>query len=234
MNRRRAAKKLIVVNPNTISKCSAQVTIHVNRQMYTFCRGRCSSFTYNGPATGLLQAGAKRDDLFPLRGRETSLLRRESDGQARPLLRGFLQPGRTVPPELVPTEGVQGAAAAELVSRIARGGTMSPLGWFSQAEDFLHAVRHEGFPPSWVALDPTEDNATVASTGGSVKGRLNSLSIYAFRRSHQLEPWEAQSLDRNDAGLGEAESHLLGPVQGLHHHICHGAIHCFGGIVENV
>ncbi|KRZ12253.1 hypothetical protein T11_3846 [Trichinella zimbabwensis] len=45
--------------------------------------------------TGLLQAGAKRDDPFPLRGYETSLLRRERHGQARPLLCGFLQPGRT-------------------------------------------------------------------------------------------------------------------------------------------
>ncbi|KRZ65901.1 hypothetical protein T10_12594 [Trichinella papuae] len=45
--------------------------------------------------TGLLQAGAKRDDPFPLRGHETSLLRRERQGQARPLLYGFLQPGRT-------------------------------------------------------------------------------------------------------------------------------------------
>ncbi|KRX55690.1 hypothetical protein T09_6033 [Trichinella sp. T9] len=193
MNGRRAAKKLIVVNPNTISKCSARVTMHVNRQMYTFCGGRCSSFTDNGPATGLLRAGAKRDDLFPLRGRETSLLRRESDGQARPLLRGFLQPGRTVPPELVPTEGVQGAAAPDLVSRIAR--------W------------------PWTQL------------------RTMLLSLQQARReerSNQLEPWEAQSLDRSDAGLGEAESHLLGPVQGLHHHICHGAIRCFRGIVENV
>ncbi|KRZ07749.1 hypothetical protein T11_11280 [Trichinella zimbabwensis] len=120
--------------------------------------------------TGLLQAGAKRDDPFPLRRHETSLLRRERHGQARPLLCGFLQTGRTVPPELVLTEGVQGAAAAELISRIVRGGTISPLGRISQAENLLHAVRHEGFPPSWVALDPTEDDGTVAPTRGSVEG----------------------------------------------------------------
>ncbi|KRZ78695.1 hypothetical protein T10_9967 [Trichinella papuae] len=33
---------------------------------------------------GLLQASTKRNDLCLLRGRETSLLRQESDGQARP------------------------------------------------------------------------------------------------------------------------------------------------------
>ncbi|KRZ17283.1 hypothetical protein T11_1317 [Trichinella zimbabwensis] len=118
---------------------------------------------------GLLQAGTKRDDLFPLKGRETSLLRRESDVKARPLLCEFLQPSRTVLPELAPTEGVQGAAAAELVSRIVRGGTMLPLGGFTQAEDLLHAVRHEGFLPSRIALDPTEDNDTIAPTGKSVE-----------------------------------------------------------------
>ncbi|KRZ08897.1 hypothetical protein T11_3894 [Trichinella zimbabwensis] len=50
MNQRRADKKLIVVMSNTTSKCTARVTMHVNRQMYAFCAGRCSSFTYNGPA----------------------------------------------------------------------------------------------------------------------------------------------------------------------------------------
>ncbi|KRZ17375.1 hypothetical protein T11_12514 [Trichinella zimbabwensis] len=34
----------------TSSKCTAHVTMHVNRQMYTFSGGRCSSFTCNGPA----------------------------------------------------------------------------------------------------------------------------------------------------------------------------------------
>ncbi|XP_003367322.1 transglycosylase-associated protein, partial [Trichinella spiralis] len=77
--------------------------------------------------TGLFQAGAKRDDPFPLRGHETSLLRRERHSQARPLLIRFLQPGRTIPPEFVLTEGVQGAAAAEFISRIVGGGTMPPL-----------------------------------------------------------------------------------------------------------
>ncbi|KRX13481.1 hypothetical protein T07_1038 [Trichinella nelsoni] len=53
--------------------------------------------------------------------------------------------------------------------------------------------------------------STVAPTGGS--------------------PWEAQSLDRSDAGLGEAESHLLGPVR---HQVCHGAKRCFRGVAKNV
>ncbi|KRZ82252.1 hypothetical protein T08_4881 [Trichinella sp. T8] len=53
-------------------------------------------------------------------------------------------------------------------------------------------------------------------------------------RSHQFEPWEAQSLDRSDAGLGEAESHFLGPVHGLRHQVCHGAKRCFRGVATNV
>ncbi|KRX52153.1 hypothetical protein T06_15912, partial [Trichinella sp. T6] len=100
------------------------------------------------------------------------------------------------------------AAAAELISRIVRGGTMPPLRRLSPAEDLLNAVRHERFPPSWVASDPTENNRTVAPTGGSARH---------VECSHQFEPWEAQSLDRSDAGLGKTESHLLGPVHGLRH-----------------
>ncbi|KRZ42588.1 hypothetical protein T4C_6228 [Trichinella pseudospiralis] len=49
MNRRKAAKKLIVVMSITISKCTARVTMQVNKQMYTFWR--CSeSFTCSEPA----------------------------------------------------------------------------------------------------------------------------------------------------------------------------------------
>ncbi|KRZ40542.1 hypothetical protein T4C_6548 [Trichinella pseudospiralis] len=44
---------------------------------------------------------------------------------------------------LVLTESVQGAAAAELISRIVRGGTMPPLRRLSPAEDVLNAIRHE-------------------------------------------------------------------------------------------
>ncbi|KRY87926.1 hypothetical protein T4D_5380 [Trichinella pseudospiralis] len=50
MNRRKAAKKLIDVMFITSSKCTAGVTLHVNKQMYTFCKGCCSSFTCSGPA----------------------------------------------------------------------------------------------------------------------------------------------------------------------------------------
>ncbi|KRY45541.1 hypothetical protein T03_15792 [Trichinella britovi] len=175
--------------------------------------------------TGLLQAGAKREDPFPLRGHETSLLRRERHNQARPLLHRFLQPGRTIPPEFVLTECVQGAAEAELISRIVRGGTMPPLRRLSPAEDLLNAVRHERFPSSWVASDPTEDNSTVAPTRGSARH---------VKCSHQFEPWEAQPLDQSDAGLGEAESHLIGPVHGLRHQVCHGAKRCFRGVAKNM
>ncbi|KRX12535.1 hypothetical protein T07_13056 [Trichinella nelsoni] len=107
------------------------LTFARNRQQYAVTRTRRSIVPYRDGSmiakeTGLLQAGAKRDDPFPLRGHETSLLRRERHSQARPLLNRFLQPGRTIPPEFGLTECVQGAAAAVLISRIVCCGTMPP------------------------------------------------------------------------------------------------------------
>ncbi|KRY01914.1 hypothetical protein T4E_9613 [Trichinella pseudospiralis] len=51
INRRKPAKKLIDVMSITSSKCTARVTMHVNKQMYTFCKDCCSSFTCSVPAT---------------------------------------------------------------------------------------------------------------------------------------------------------------------------------------
>ncbi|KRX34963.1 hypothetical protein T05_7446 [Trichinella murrelli] len=93
-----------------------------------------------------------------------TLLQRERHGQAQPLLSGFLQPGRTIPPEFVVTKGVQGAAAAELISRIFAVGQCHH--WEGSVRLRISCTR---FPPSWVILDPTEDNSTVAPTGGSVE-----------------------------------------------------------------
>ncbi|KRY01907.1 hypothetical protein T4E_10651 [Trichinella pseudospiralis] len=55
---------------------------------------------------------------------------------------------------------------------------MSPRVRFSHSEDFLHAVRHKGFPPAWVTLDPTQDNAAVAPT--YVSFNLNAQFLLNF------------------------------------------------------
>ncbi|KRZ54890.1 hypothetical protein T02_2765 [Trichinella nativa] len=116
-----------------------------------------------------------------------SLLQPECHGQVRPLLSGFFQPGRTIPPEFVLTKGIQGTAVAELISRIFAVGQCRH--WEGSVRLRIYCTRFakNGFHlrgSSWIQLKTIVLSLQQVD---QLKGRHNSRSTYSFRHAARSE-----------------------------------------------